>query len=113
MLYPLRLCLLVSREAECKWSRFLGEVGHSHRPMLGPGYAVAKTSVLCHAGPLGLSHTNPIICSVVLVKQEILKFAASIYKMKDPLQGMSELVVFSPINLCCEYSFMVPAWAPW
>ena len=33
--------------------------------------------------------------------------------MKDPLQGMSELVVFfPPINLCCEYSFMVPAWAP-
>lgn len=35
--------------------------------------------------------------------------------MKVPLKGMLELVIpppHTPINLCCEYSFMVPAWAP-
>lgn len=53
MLYPLRLCRLVSGESECKWSRFLGEVGHSHRPMLGLGYAVAKQVFFVVLGPWG------------------------------------------------------------
>lgn len=44
---------LVSGEAECKWSRFLGEVGRSHRPMLGPGYAVAKQVFFVMLGPWG------------------------------------------------------------
>lgn len=35
MLGPFRLHRLVSGEAECKWGRFLGEVGHSHKPVAG------------------------------------------------------------------------------
>lgn len=80
--------------------------------MLGPRYAVAKQVFFVMLGPWG--RAKRILSSVVLCCLSKLKFAATIYKMKDPLQGMSELVFFfPPINLRCEYSFMVSAWAPW
>lgn len=53
MQFPLRLCVLVSWEVECKWSRLLGEVGYSHGPMLGPAYAVAKQVFFVIRGPWG------------------------------------------------------------
>lgn len=42
-----------------------------------------------------------------------IKFAASIFQMKDPLQAKSGLVIIPPINSCCEFTFMGPAWTPW
>lgn len=47
---------------------------------------------------------NLIICSAVLLKQKILKFAATIYKMKVPLKGMLELVI--PPQLICVVSIV-------
>jgi len=68
-----------------------------------------KCSLSCWAlgaEPYGSYHLQ---CCVTLAK--ILKFATSIYKMKDPLRGMSELVIF-PQLICvastvswCLYGF--------
>lgn len=96
----------MSGEVECKWSGFLGEVGCSHRPMLGLGYAVAKQVFFLMFAP-GAEPYESYHQQWCVTFAKILKFAAGIYKIRDLLQGMAGLVIFLPINFGCKYSFMV------
>ena len=69
------------------WACFSLRWERRPRPMVEPGSYYCQTSVLCHAGGLGLwERAQRILSSVVLCYlRKMLNFAATIYKMKGSL----------------------------